>query len=276
VRESERAPPLDASMPVPMWGPETIHDPQLSRIGIVINRDAGVMVCVVCHTAISPKGMHGHIRQSNHSLGNRFRKGGDLAFATHEFCQATVTRFGLKELKSQQPKSIIPPIPGLPIYHDFYCCNKCGYAVRTPQRISGHLGGGACQGSGYTKGSAQTFLPTSRRFYFGIMAQEIPHPEPLDAAALFEKQFSFNPYENAQVQAGSHPRDMNIFLKGDNWLVEVEGMRAIDIFNIAHNPLPNLRKQVRKAVDLYISDIVSKLKDVAGPAEQLQIGDYDQ
>ena len=52
-------------------------------------------------------------------------------------------------------------------------------------------------------------------------------------------------------------------------------MASTDIFAITHDALPELWKKVQEVVDLYISRVVKKLK-VSGPAEQLDIGDYNR
>ena len=125
--------------------------------------------------------------------------------------------------------------------------------------------------------NAQSLLYDMSCGYFAVVVQEVSNPNsyPFDPVALLEKQSSFNPYKNTQARITSNSREINIFLTKQNWLAEVKGMAGTDIFAIAHDPLPELWKKVWEVVDLYISRVVGKL-DASGPAEKLDIGDYNQ
>jgi hypothetical protein len=134
---------------------------------------------------------------------------------------------------------------------------------------------GFCKGRGVFKGLAQTFLPSSKQKYFAVMVQQTSTKDPLDPATLFEKQFSFNPYQDITVHASSHPADMNIFLSSENWLNEVKGMSNIQIFTTGGNPLPEHRNKVRKAVNSWMVALCSKLEN-ASPSVKLNVGDYNK
>lgn len=249
---------------------------------IVINSKVKIMICTVCSSGIPPKSMYDHVRQGSHNDRKCFKKGQKLAFATKEFCNSIIAEY---ELGFQKPVAIIPVIPGLPVKDGLFCCETCGYAVQAEKSIKRHQHG-ECAGNKYFKGPGQTFLPSSKRDYFAVTLPPSPHLNDgndsasntnlLDPVFLFEKQFSFNPYENTPIQVISHTRDMNIFLASDNWLTEVKGMTGGEIFAISHKPLPDLRKKVREVVKSYTSSLVEDLAKAAGPAEMLSIGDYNK
>ena len=68
---------------------------------------------------------------------------------------------------------------------------------------------------------------------------------------------------------------MNIFLAFENWLDEVKGMSAKDIFNAAHI-LSDMQKKVHKALKDFISESVGTLKKDSTCAEKLVMGDYNK
>ena len=68
---------------------------------------------------------------------------------------------------------------------------------------------------------------------------------------------------------------MNIFLRYENWLGEVEGMTGAQIFDIAWNALPKLQPMVRAVVSEYVSVLVKELEGT-DPEQRLAIGDYDE
>jgi hypothetical protein len=256
------------------WGPETIQSPQMEQLGIVINRDHKVVICLVCSSAIIPEKLYEHIHKPGHHERRDFHRGQRLSFATRDFCQLFVRRHKLRNPNLHQPTTIIPPIFGLPIREGFFCCSKCGYAVQVRPSIYRHQR--HCEGSGITIGPCQTWFPSSKRQYFAIQFHNLPNPsDPLGPATLFMEQFAFNPYQDIQIQATAHPRDMNIFLTYENWLEEVQGMTGGQIVEIVRNPLPRLRPLVREAVDQYTSKVVKDLI-ATGPDQRLAIGDYDE
>ena len=68
---------------------------------------------------------------------------------------------------------------------------------------------------------------------------------------------------------------MNIFLAKENWLDEVKGMVAADIFSISHNTLPDIWKKTRGELELYVLAVVQSLPG-AGSAVQLSVGDFNK
>jgi hypothetical protein len=232
------------------------------------------MICTICKTTVAPRKMHQHIRKPDHNSKEGFVNGKRLDYATHEFCSSIAKDHKLEDPKDCQPKTIIPAIPGLPIYSGLYCCRECGYACKTEMRITGHQRK-ADHKVGFFQGPAQTYVPSSKRQYFAVTVKNTPAPNPLDPFTLFEQQFSSNPYKDITVQASSHPAEMNIFLSHENWLEEVKGMTRTKISTTATNPLPELQKQVREVVDSWTSTLSSNLESASGSIK-LRIGDYNK
>ena len=246
----------------------------MQQLGIVINVDHHVAICLTCSSAIVPNALHAHLRTATHNHGREFRQGQRLAFATKDFFERLVKRYKLQDPHLQQPTSIVTAIYGLPVLQGFFYCSKCGYAAQTPTTLRAHRRQ-VCEGSQMLQGSCQTWFPKSGRQYFAVKTHRHSSPDPLDPVTLIVKQFSMDPYKNIPIQTITHPRDMNIFLTYENWLDEVEGMTGEQIFDIAWNALPKLRQKVRAAVDQYTLELIKKLTS-AGPAEQLAMGDYDK
>ena len=231
------------------WGPETFQCPRMEQLGIVINRDHNVAICLVCSSAIVPRSLYQHIRKPGRHQKGDFHQGWRLSFATRDFCQWLIKNHGLVDPCRKRPTAIVTLVFGLPISQGFYCCAKCGYAVQAKVTIKRHLRN--CKEGKMIKGSCQTWFPSSRQNHFSITVHNHLHPDPPSSASLFIKQFTFNPYKNTPVQMAVHPRDMNIFLNYENWLEEVEGMTGVQISEISWNALPKLRPIVRAVVKEY-------------------------
>ena len=88
----------------------------------------------------------------------------------------------------RRPQKIVMAIPGLPIYNDMFCCGKCGYAALSRDQMSRHKH--QRSGSHYSSGTAQTFLPSSKKGFFGVTLPKGPEPGSYNPARLFEEQFS--------------------------------------------------------------------------------------
>lgn len=257
------------------WGPETLQTPQLQKLGIVINVDHKVAICLECSSAIPPAELYNHLRKHGHHLRQDFHHGQRLAFATRDFCKRLIRRYRLEDPRLRGPTAIITAIFGLPVREGFLRCTGCGYAAQTSKTMTRYHTTTHCDGTTIVEGPCQTWFPTSRRQYFGVQLHDHSGLDQIDPVALFIEQFSLDPYENIPIQATTHPRDMNIFLRYENWLGEVEGMTGAQIFDIAWNALPKLRPMVCAVVSEYVSVLVKELEGT-DPEQRLAIGDYDE
>jgi len=257
------------------FGSETLHDDDMQLLGIVVNTDHKLVICVTCHSAITPSKLYDHVRLPDHHKRDDFKKDQRLAFATREFFDKLVSHHCLGDPRSKRPNTIVPAIPGLAVRKKMFVCKNCSYAVKTRKRAHIHRGG-HCPGSKILKGPAQTFLLSSNRDYFGVKLPRYTNPNPLDPALLFHKQFASNPYADIPVDAAAHPREMNVFLAtATDWLIEVDGMTGRQITDLARHARPDLRKGVKGTVSRYVLKAVSELRGTEGPM-RLAIGDYNK
>lgn len=249
----------------------------MQQLGIVINLDHKVIICLVCNSAVVPKRLYKHFRTNPHRKNAAILSHGRLSFATKDFCSRLIRDHKVQDPCNCQPSSVVTVIFGLPVKDGYFCCTVCSYAVQTKEAMTIHLR--KCKNSSFRKGPSQAWFPVAQRFYFAVKDHSSNPPNSSDPLALFTKQFSSavpNPYGNIPVQSNSHPRDMNIFLTYENWLGEVEGMTGVQITEIAWNALPKLRPKIRTAVSLYVSQVTRELKKSTGAAERQSIGDYNK
>ena len=263
-----------SSRQVPL-GPETIQDKKMELLGIAVNPEHKIVICVQCKTTLTPPSLYRHVRlqkpQLHNSLGN-FRPGQSLEFASKAYFNNLVKVYGIGDPYKQVPKTRVPAVPGLQIYKNMLCCSKCGKALAN--RSSFSLS--SCCGRGQlVRGPAQTFSNYSRGHYFAIELPVRSKPDSEDRVALFNKQFASNPRKESRICGASNPHEMNLFLKQDNWLREVEGMTGSQTVNISRNALPHLRKAVGDTISRYASKLVLALS--SGDASHgLSIGDYNK
>ena len=242
-------------------------------LGIVINLDHKMAICLVCNSAIPPTFLYQHIRKPGHHPRRDFHQGQRLSFATHNFCTKLIGHHKLEDPRLHQPTTIVTAVFGLPIREGMFRCNKCAYAAQTSKTVGQHCRKAHHGGATVVRGPCQTWFPSSGRQYFAVITHKHSNPDPLDPIALFVKEFSSDPYENIPIQAATHPRDINIFLKYENWLEEVKGMTGAQIFDISRNAFPRLRPIIRALVSQYISKLVGVLEKT-DPEQRLAMGDY--
>jgi hypothetical protein len=260
-----------------VYGPETHRDSSLSLLGLLINSNTHIFICTICNSAVPPEQVYSHVRQFRHNPKRDFRNGCRLAFATKSYFDSLVQSFGIVDPALNQPGTIIPTIPGLPLFDNLCCCHSCGYAVRAEKTILQHLHN-VCTDSTWYLGPAQTFRRSSNRRYFAVEVRKDVEQDlnPLDPVTLFQQQFSVDPFENAPIQGTLHPREMLLFLNYDNWLKEVEGLTPKDIFHISWDAMPKLRKDVRRVVCSYVGQVIVNLSSDQDPAMMLALGDYNK
>lgn len=242
-------------------------------LGIVVNLDHKMAICLICSSTVPPTSLYGHIRKPGHHPRQEFHRGQRLSFATSDFCKQLIKRHKLEDPRLRQPTAIVTAVFGLPIREGFFCCDECAYAAQNKKTMTRHCREVHHGHAKFVKGPCQTWFPSSQRQYFAVKTHRHPNPDPLDPITLFIKEFSSDPYENLPIQAVTHPRDVNIFLRYENWLEEVQGMTGAQIFDISRDALPKLRPMVRSAVSRYVLELVKKLEQT-DPAERLAVGDY--
>ena len=120
------------------FGPETLQDKDMQLLGIGINLDHQVVICMVCHSSVSPKGLYDHIRIPGHHERRDFQKNQRLAFVTWEFCNQLVDHHHLNIPPPRPPTTITPAIPGLTVCTDMMICSQCGYAACTKKAVHWH------------------------------------------------------------------------------------------------------------------------------------------
>lgn len=265
------------STPWVEFGPETLQDNNMHLLGIGINLDHGLIICLGCRSVVVPKNLYSHIRLPGHHGKEDFYMGQRLAFADQEFCDNLISCHNLDEPRFSQPDTIIPAIPGLRICMEMMYCTGCGCAARHKGSINRRHLDKPCQQFEILTGPSQTFFPSTRRNYFAIrLPPNLNRPNlSTEAISLFHKQFTSDPYATYSVQATKHPREMKLFLKTENWLVEVDGMTGSEITQLARNSKPDFRPRVKKTVLCYLAETVAILEGVEGSIH-IAIGDYNR
>ena len=250
----------------------------MTLLGIGVNLDHKLVICIGCNSVVTPKKLYDHVRIPGHHIKKDFHKNQRLAFATREFCENLVNFHQLvNPPQSQRPNKIIPAIPGLIICKDMLVCNSCGYAVEHAKSFQRHCRKTCPQAKAFI-GPAQKFISSQQGYYFGVTLPQHPkhsNPNPLDPAVLFSEQFGSDSYVASPVQATIDPREMTLFLNIEKWLVEVEGMTGEQMNDLARAAQPELRDRVRKTVSNYILETVTKLEATEHAAQEA-IGDYDK
>jgi hypothetical protein len=263
------------------FGTETLQTPQMQELGIGINIEHKVVICSICNKAILPNMLFVHLREPNgilqksgvgrHHVSGSFKPGRKLAFFTKAFCAKFIEDHKLED--PINPQTIIQAIPGLTVRLKMLCCSHCGYAAVTHRSLSGHKK--VCPQSVVEECQAQTFNSSITKLCFGVRLPHQSNPSPLVAAILFRQQFSTDLHAAVPVQATLHPREMNIFLRYENWLNEVDGMTGSQITELARRAQPDLRERVKETILRYALVVVTKLQGI-DDSVSLALGDYNE
>jgi hypothetical protein len=238
----------------------------MRKYGFIVNMEWKLPICMTCHSGINTNGMYEHLNKELKGLG---------LSVSREYCKAVKEEYGLLSRSSlKSPTSVILAIYGLPIKHDLYYCDKCGYAAHTKTTLVAHK---KCGGYKILCGPAQTFFPTTGEKFFAVidpLAKVTKPVDPTSIAARFKSQFTPAPSSDRLITIPSNNRDVSHFLSLGNWFQEVEGLTGREAYDITRNSLPNLRGLVRQSMNLYVDAMNKELLE-EDFAVKVAMGDYN-
>jgi len=246
-----------------VWTEEMVQTEEMAGLGICVNSTARVIVCLACSSAIKPSEIRQHLRK--HQL---------LSSTTDTFFQDLIKTYDLIEDPVRaRPGRIITAIYGLELFTGFFSCDTCGHAYKLEKKAKQHVSRTPSCDS-YSRRYTQILRPSAKQGYFGVDLSSTTEPieDPLDPLIYLEKKFAPPLFQQIPITCPS-PRDANHFLNLEHWNKHVEGRTGADLINVTREREPELRAEVRVAVERYARDAVKCLERVDNEFKKV-IGDY--
>jgi hypothetical protein len=189
----------------------------LTSIGLHFHTIYKVMICITCQAAKIPGDIKGHLKKQ-HSLVLSKTQSSEL--------ESLFEHLGVKRgFDVVHPAPNGPPVEGLTVIEDGFCCANCLYC--TPERRSlqshwsrAHKGDPTFSNGQYTRGSIQTFfnpLPI-RYFHVNPNLASVSADDPYTIFARDEKPT----YQALPGNPPSAPREVPPLLKATEWHVHLD------------------------------------------------------
>lgn len=248
------------SVPAIPWNENTFQDSLMSTLGIAVQRELKITICLGCSVVIDPARLRSHI--STHLPDHKIPQGYELKLERDFSLTPTA------ELRI--PGRVIPAVPNLPLSPGLFYCPQCGYAAFDQGTVRRHATCGAVQPR---QGYAQTYF--SRSTFFAVTTPEQPAPEP--AVNLLNVLKARYPDPIPSERPTSVPKDScdaNPFLQKEGWATIVDGLKGEDIWAAVRTCHDDLRNLIRPSVKAYLRTANDSLNNPGMRGNCEKIGSY--
>ena len=247
INSEEDSEPAPAKAP---WSEYTIQTEEMGRIGICVNTEAKVIVCLECAFVVKPPELFQHVSKFHPRMSTTTTYHQELS-ETYDLHPDPV---------DTRPGTIVTAIYGLELVEAYWSCDTCGHACKSKKSMDRHIGKSKGCGT-YRKRHAQTFRPSSNRAYFGVTLgpTEDPPEDPLDPIAYLKKKYTPPPFKDVPITSSKNSRDANHFLNLEKWDQYVAGKTGAELNQMTRGREPDKRRAVRACVERYTDIVVAQL-----------------
>jgi Orsellinic acid/F9775 biosynthesis cluster protein D len=228
---------------------------QLEKLGLVINTEYKVVICLACQRAVHIGNLLSHLR--GHFPRTALPQ--SLESSLQQEFDISTTR------RSYHPPTpeAIAPIFGLKIHKDYHFCTRCGRGYSSINSVKNHmycyqqcpLIPGAPQQ--YYSGDAQTVVDGPYRRYFRVDLSLLGPPP---AETVFDVLIANRPVRDLSQMPLSLPtnyEDLNLFLTTEHWLLHVKDFPPGELVSLVQPPTKEERllSKIRRHVVGYLNKV---------------------